>query len=119
MTDALQIRPMTRAEMDRALDWAAEEGWNPGLDDAGCFRQADEGGFIAGFIDGQMVASVSVVAYDHAFAFLGFYIVAPAFRGRGFGLPLCRAAMARPGDPLIGLAGVAAQPANYPRSRVR
>jgi ribosomal protein S18 acetylase RimI-like enzyme len=88
MTDALQIRPMTRAEMDRALDWAAEEGWNPGLDDAGCFRQADEGGFIAGFIDGQMVASISVVAYDHAFAFLGFYIVAPAFRGRGFGFAL-------------------------------
>src|SRR6267378_4406411 len=119
MTDALQIRPMTRAVMDRALDWAAEEGWNPGLDDAGCFRQADEGGFIAGFIDGQMVASISVVAYDHAFAFLGFYIVAPVFRGHGFGFALWRAGMARLGDRLIGLDGVVAQQDNYARSGFR
>ena len=119
MTDALQIRPMTRAEMDRALDWAAEEGWNPGLDDAGCFRRADEGGFIGGFLDGRMVASISVVAYDHAFAFLGFYIVAPAFRGRGFGLALWRAGMARLGNRVVGLDGVVAQQDNYARSGFR
>src|SRR5260370_38379833 len=97
MTDALQIRPMTRAEMDLALDWAAEEGWNPGVDDAECFRQADDGGFIGAFIDGRMAASISVVAYDQAFAFLGFYIVAPEFRSRGVGLALWRAGVGGPG----------------------
>jgi ribosomal protein S18 acetylase RimI-like enzyme len=119
MTDALQIRPMTRAEMDLALDWAADEGWNPGVDDAECFRQADEGGFIGAFIDGRMAASISVVAYDQAFAFLGFYIVAPEFRGRGFGLALWRAGMARLGDRVVGLDGVVAQQDNYARSGFR
>src|SRR5258708_20924281 len=119
MTDALQIRPMTPAEMDLALDWAAEEGWNPGLDDRGCFRQADEGGFIGGFIDGRMIASISVVAYDHASAFLGFYIVAPAYRGRGFGLALWRAGMARLGNRVVCLDRVVAEQDNYARSGFR
>lgn len=28
------IRTMTRPEVDIAIEWAAPEGWNPGLDDA-------------------------------------------------------------------------------------
>src|SRR5436190_14760440 len=32
------IRPMIRPEIDLAVDWAAAEGWNPGLADAACFR---------------------------------------------------------------------------------
>jgi ribosomal protein S18 acetylase RimI-like enzyme len=119
VTNALEIRAMTRAEMDLALDWAAREGWNPGLDDAECFRQADEGGFLGGFLDGKMVASISVVAYGDAFAFLGAYIVAPEFRGRGFGLAVWRAGMARLGDRLVGLDGVVAQQDNYVRSGFR
>ncbi|HLA33082.1 MAG TPA: GNAT family N-acetyltransferase, partial [Pseudomonas sp.] len=31
---------MTRAEVDLAIDWAAAEGWNPGLHDADCFYAA-------------------------------------------------------------------------------
>ena len=37
----LQIRSMKPEEIDLALDWAAAEGWNPGLHDAVPFRAAD------------------------------------------------------------------------------
>ncbi|MEQ8175876.1 MAG: hypothetical protein ABRQ26_12490 [Syntrophomonadaceae bacterium] len=31
------IRSMNRSDLDIAVDWAAAEGWNPGLNDAECF----------------------------------------------------------------------------------
>lgn len=32
----LNIRNMTRNEVDLAIEWAAKEGWNPGIHDADC-----------------------------------------------------------------------------------
>jgi ribosomal protein S18 acetylase RimI-like enzyme len=119
MSDERQIRRLTRAELGLALDWAAAEGWNPGLGDADCFLQTDEDGFLGSFLGGQMVASISVVAYDPAFAFLGLYILAPAFRGQGLGFALWRSAMARLGTRVVGLDGVVAQQENYARSGFR
>jgi GNAT superfamily N-acetyltransferase len=116
---AYDVRVMTRAELDLAVDWAAREGWNPGVDDARAFHASDPRGFFVGVQDGEPVASISLVAYDEAFAFLGFYIVKPALRGRGFGLALWRGAMARRGRPLIGLDGVVTQQGNYAKSGFR
>ena len=45
MDAALTIRPMRRDELELGIDWAAAEGWNPGLHDAGSFFAADAGGF--------------------------------------------------------------------------
>ena len=45
MAGALTCRPMRRPELDLALDWAAAEGWNPGLRDADAFWAADPEGF--------------------------------------------------------------------------
>ena len=42
----LELRPMTRAELDLAIEWAAGEGWNPGLADADAFYAADPNGFL-------------------------------------------------------------------------
>lgn len=116
MAGDLEIRVMDAADLARAVDWAAAEGWNPGLADAAAFRAADPGGFLAGRVDGEMVSSVSVVRYGPAFAFLGFYIVAPAWRGRGHGIATWRAGLALAGERTIGLDGVVAQQGNYARS---
>jgi GNAT superfamily N-acetyltransferase len=110
------IRAMSRAELDRAVDWAAAEGWNPGLNDADAFYAADPEGFFAGVLDGEMVASISVVAYDAQFSFAGFYIVQPAHRGKGLGMKLWHEALAQHGTPLVGLDGVVAQQENYKKS---
>lgn len=112
----LAIRPMLPAEVPLAVDWAAAEGWNPGLDDAGPFAAADPDGFLVGTIDGEPVATISLVGPAPAFGFLGFYIVAPAFRGRGHGLAIWNAALERRPFRTIGLDGVVAQQPNYRKS---
>ncbi|WP_207481982.1 GNAT family N-acetyltransferase [Arenibaculum pallidiluteum] len=111
-----QIRTMSRAELELAVDWAAAEGWNPGLHDAGPFHAADPEGFLVGVLDGSPVATISVVRYEPAFSFLGFYIVAPEARGRGLGLRLWQAGLERLAGRTIGLDGVVAQQENYRRS---
>jgi hypothetical protein len=112
----LSISTADRAGVETMVGWAAEEGWNPGLDDAAAFLAADAGGFLVGSLDGAPVASISVVAYGAGFGFLGFYICRPEFRGQGHGFALWQAGIARLGSRTIGLDGVVAQQANYARS---
>jgi GNAT superfamily N-acetyltransferase len=116
---AFETRVMGPAEIDIAVGWAADEGWNPGAHDARCFATVDPEGFLGGFLDGRPIASISVVNYDEAFAFLGFYIVPPAFRGQGYGHRLWQAAIAHAGNRLVGLDGVPDQQENYRRSGFR
>src|SRR5215470_12705069 len=107
---------MRPQEIALAVDWAAAEGWNPGLADAGCFGTVDPEGFLIGEIDGAPAATISTVNYDDRFAFLGFYIVRPDLRGRGHGLAIWKAAVAHAGSRTIGLDGVVAQQENYKTS---
>lgn len=116
MNAAYRCRTMTRDEVALAVDWAAQEGWNPGLHDAATFHATDPEGFFLGELQGQPVASISVVKYGTGFAFLGLYIVHPAVRGQGFGWELWRHGMASAGARQVGLDGVLAQQANYRKS---
>lgn len=114
---AFQIRPMNHDEMASfALEWAAREGWNPGLDDAEPFHAADPAGFLLGELDGEPVGCISAVGYDASFGFLGFYLVKPEHRGKGYGMRLWRAALERLGGRNIGLDGVLARQDDYKRS---
>ncbi|WP_171239715.1 GNAT family N-acetyltransferase [Ruegeria sp. HKCCA5491] len=110
------IRPLSAVELQYAVDWAGSEGWNPGLRDAECFRSTDPEGFLGGFLDGDMIASVSAVNYDDAFAFLGFYIVRPEFRHHGHGLEIAQHALAHCEGRNMGLDGVVEQQDNYRKS---
>lgn len=115
----LQIRNLRPDEIAIAVEWAATEGWNPGLADADCFAIPDAQGFFVGEIDGKPVATVSCINYDDRFAFLGFYIVRERFRGSGYGLRIWNAAIAHAGARVIGLDGVVAQQDNYRKSGFR
>jgi len=112
----LQIRTMRPDEIALAADWAAAEGWNPGLADAACFAAVDPEGFLIGELEGRPAATISCVNYDERFAFLGFYIVRGDLRGRGYGLRIWKAAMAHAGERTVGLDGVVAQQENYKKS---
>ncbi|MGY4572331.1 MULTISPECIES: GNAT family N-acetyltransferase [Bradyrhizobium] len=112
----LSIRHMQPDEIALAVDWAAAEGWNPGLADAPCFAAEDPQGFFIGELDGEPAAVISCVNYGARFAFLGFYIVRPDLRGRGHGLKIWNAAIAHARPRVIGLDGVVAQQANYQKS---
>ena len=107
----MNIRQMTRDELDMLVEWAAREGWNPGLDDADVFWATDPEGFVAAEIDGELIGGGSIVAYGKKYGFMGFFIMRPEYRGRGLGDHLWherkRRLLARlDADAAIGLDGV-------------
>jgi GNAT superfamily N-acetyltransferase len=112
----LRIRAMRPDEISIAVDWAAAEGWNPGLVDAACFSLVDPDGLLIGELDGAPAATISCANYSANFAFLGLYIVRKDLRGRGHGLRIWNAAIAHAGPRVIGLDGVVAQQQNYKKS---
>lgn len=111
MSNELAIRNMARSEVDALVDWAAREGWNPGLHDAALFWATDPAAFIAADLDGELIGGGAITSYNGEFGFMGFFIVRPEFRGRGLGNTLWHArrerliARLRPGAG-IGLDGV-------------
>ncbi|MGI5373031.1 GNAT family N-acetyltransferase [Streptomyces sp. CA-251387] len=106
---ALDDWPVVRA-------WAVDEGWNPGVADSAAFFAQDPEGFFIGRIDGEPVSAISVVNYVSDYAFLGWYLVRPDARGRGFGLTTWKTALAHAENRTVGLDGVVAQQHNYRRS---
>lgn len=69
-----------------------------------------------GWLAEEPVGCISVMKYGPAFAFLGLYIVLPAYRGQGHGQAIWDAGVASAGARTIGLDGVPAQQANYRKS---
>ena len=106
MDTLLKINKMSFEDMNFAISSANSEGWNPGLFDADCFYHADPNGFLMAKIDSNKVGCISAVAYNDNYGFIGFYIVAPEYRGKGYGVELGKAALASLGDRNIGLDGV-------------
>ena len=107
---------MSKADLALALDWAASEGWNPGLDDAAAFYATDPDGFLMGWINQTPVAAISAVRHNDDFGFLGLYICHPDYRGTGLGWEIWQAAMNRFKTRTIGLDGVEEQQGNYAKS---
>jgi len=85
MAEELVIRNMTRAEVDALVEWAAREGWNPGLHDAELFWATDPDAFIAAELGGELIGGGAITSYGGDYGFMGFFIVRPEFRGRGLG----------------------------------
>ena len=117
-TSKLLIRQMSRRELDQLVDWAAQEGWNPGLHDADVFWATDPDAFVAAELEDALIGGGAITSYDGEFGFMGFFIIRPEFRGRGLGNVLWHArrerllARLRPGAS-IGMDGVFAMQAYY------
>lgn len=119
--DDLRIAPMSQEDLVVVAGWAASEGWNPGLEDTAAFFATDPGGFWVGKIHTEPVAAISIVRHSLVYAFVGFYICRPEWRGRGYGYALWQAAWTASvqQNMTIGLDGVVAQQANYEKSGFR
>jgi N-acetylglutamate synthase-like GNAT family acetyltransferase len=109
---------MTRPELDELVEWAAREGWNPGLHDAELFWATDPAAFIAASRDGELIGGGAITSYHGEFGFMGFFIVRPEYRSQGLGNTLWHArrerllARLRPGAS-IGMDGVFAMQDYY------
>lgn len=112
----LTVRSMGEGEVAFAVDQAAREGWNPGLFDGGVFYRTDPQGFLLAELEGRPVGCISAVAYPGGFGFIGFYIVLPEHRDKGYGPALWQAAMERLKGCNVGLDGVLEQQENYRKS---
>ncbi len=115
----VEIRNMSRTEVDIAIEWARQEGWNPGIYDAEPFFAADPEGFFIATHNGTPVGCISAVAYDDRFAFGGFYIVDPEFRGKGVGMKLWKHALGYLGSRTMGGDGVIERLDDYAREGFR
>lgn len=115
MSAGVTIRGMRLDEIPLVVEWAAREGWNPGLEDGRAFAAADAGGFLCAMRGEEMLACVTAVKTGPDFGFIGFYIARPDIRGQGIGFALWQAAMERLAGRCIGLDGVVEQQANYRR----
>lgn len=117
--EPFRVRAVSRAEMRLFFDWANQEGWNAGRHDAPCFHDADPGGMLVAEVHGEPVAIISCVRYSDEFGFAGQYIARPEFRGKGFGMRLYSAGMARLLGRNVGLDCVPGQVGTYERSGFR
>ena len=115
MQTKYSIHHMSKEEIPLAIDWAKREGWNPGLHDGDCFYRADPHGFFAGTIGDKIIALGSAVIYDEHFAFCGFYMVEPDYRGQGYGLQLTKERLAYVGQRNVGIDGVIPMLEKYER----
>ena len=100
------IRNMKANELEVAVQWAKNEGWNPGLNDARHFFEADPNGFFLGELGGEIIAVGAAVAYDDKFGFCGLYIVSPEHRGKGYGMALTEARLKYLDGRNVGIDGV-------------
>lgn len=112
----MHIRNAEREELSFFIQSAKEEGWNPGLEDAKAFFATDPKGFFVGELEGEIIGCISGVAYNSTFGFLGFYIVKPKYRGKGYGIQLWKHTLNYLGNRSIGLDGVISQQHNYRKS---
>jgi GNAT superfamily N-acetyltransferase len=88
IADELQFRLLDLGGLKTLVNWAAQEHWNPGPLDAEVFFATDPEGFYGYFDHDEMIAGGSIVSYQKAFGFMGFFIVKPEYRASGIGRKL-------------------------------
>jgi GNAT superfamily N-acetyltransferase len=110
----LIVREMTKKDLKLVFNWAVRESWNPGLYEIDALYEADPKGYYLLEIDNEPVASLAAVRYATNYAFLGLYIVAPSYRGQGYGKLLWDIVMKNLSDcSTVGLNGVNEQIGQY------
>jgi GNAT superfamily N-acetyltransferase len=88
-----EIRPITSEELALVTTWAEAEGWNPGKHDAESYYVSDPNGFFVFLVDDKPVASMAAVRYSSTFSFIGYLIVSPEYRWKGYAIKIWQAAM--------------------------
>lgn len=88
MAGATTIRRLARAEQELLVQWAAQEGWNPGLHDSELFWQLDDEGFLGIMLDSELAGGGAIIKHGPRFGFMGLFIMRPEYRSRKLGTQL-------------------------------
>lgn len=79
------ISAMRVGELSTLAQWAADEGWNPGLSDLRIASEADPEAFVALREGDELLGAGSIYSYDGHFGFMGLFIIRADLRNRGLG----------------------------------
>ena len=102
----MQIRNATKNDVSIFIEWARQEGWNPGIHDAESYYAVDPAGWFLAEEDEEITGTLVVTNYDSSFSFGGFYIIREGARGQGVGWKLWNHGMCHAGERNFGGDGV-------------
>lgn len=86
--DNLTLTKLCKNDLKTLVDWARNEGWNPGAYDYHAFWNTDPEGYYGFFYQDKLIAGGAIVSYSGTFGFMGLFIVHADFRGLGIGTKL-------------------------------
>ena len=86
--ESLLFQKLDYEGLKTLVEWAEQEGWNPGPYDAEAYWVTDPDGYYGYFDEGELIAGGSIVSYNQEFGFMGFFIVKPEYRAAGIGRKL-------------------------------
>jgi len=84
----LEFRKLNFQDLKILVEWANNEGWNPGPNDAEVYWATDPNGFYGYYFNESLVAGGAIISYNNEFGFMGLFIVKPEFRTKGIGRKL-------------------------------
>ena len=84
----LEFRKLNINGVKTLVEWADNEGWNPGPFDADVYWATDPDGFYGYYHKDLLVAGGAIVSYNNEFGFMGLFIVKPEYRAIGLGRKL-------------------------------
>jgi len=84
----LEFQKLDFSGVKSLVDWAQQEGWNPGPRDADIYWATDPDGYYGFYFKEELIAGGAIVSYNNEFGFMGLFIVKPEFRANGLGREL-------------------------------
>lgn len=94
VTDNLHMRPMVKEDLSFAMRLHHIANWNQLEADWELLMDADTGGNYVAVYEGKDTGTVTTLAYQNRFSWIGMVLVDPVYRGRGIGGALLHASIA-------------------------
>jgi predicted GNAT family N-acyltransferase len=92
------LRRLCPADLSEAVELSRLANWNQTIDDWEMLLRLDPQGCFAIAVDGQIVATTTLLCYGKRLAWIGMVLTSPEHRRRGFAKQLMQAALDRASD---------------------
>ncbi len=89
----MRLRVMTSADIPAGMRLKALSGWNQTAADWRRFLECSPEGCFVAEVGAQVCGTVTTIAFEDRFAWIGMVLVDPEYRGRGFGTALLERAI--------------------------